>query len=97
MPAGNDYQLIYSDEFDIVTVPELIVCPDAAGIADPPLAVQPVRSSGEPSDLDGDLHLRVDGIDIPLEVLAAGKWRGDCRRGCWLGRFVVPDGVGRGS
>ena len=35
------------------------------GIADPPPAARPVRSTGEPSDLDDDLHRWVDGIDIP--------------------------------
>ena len=42
------------------------------GIADPPTAARPVRSTGEPSDLDDDLHRRVDGTDIPHEVCTEG-------------------------
>ena len=74
-PSGFN-ALRVSDEdrsqFDIVTVPELIVFPDAGGIADPPPAAWPVWSIGEPSDLDDDLHRRVDGIDIPHEVCTEG-------------------------
>ena len=56
-PSGFD-ALRGSDEvenqFDIVTVPELIVSPDAGGggITDPPPAGQLVGRTGEPSDLD---------------------------------------------
>ena len=35
-------------------------------------AARPVRSTGEPSGLDDDLHCRVDGIDIPHEVCTEG-------------------------
>ena len=42
------------------------------GVADPPPAGRPVRSTGEPSDLDDDLHRRVDGMDIPHEVCTEG-------------------------
>ena len=46
-------------QFDIVTVPELIVCPDAGGGGGGrrfASGCQPVWSTGEPSDLDDDLH-----------------------------------------
>ena len=54
--------------FGIVIEPEQIVCPGAGGIADPPPAGWPARSTREPGNLDDDLHRRVDEIDIPHEV-----------------------------
>ena len=71
--------LLGSDEngspFDIAIEPEPIVCPDAGGggwITNPPPAARPVQSTGEPSDIDDDLHRWVDGIDIPHEVCTEG-------------------------
>ena len=42
------------------------------GVPDPPPAGQPVRSTGEPRELDNDRHCRVDGIYIQHEVCAEG-------------------------
>ena len=57
---------------DIVIESEPIVFLGAWRIADPPPAGRPVRSTGKPSDLDDDLHRRVDGMDIPHEVCTEG-------------------------
>ena len=58
-------------QFDIVTVPELIVCPDA-GDRRSASGCPAGSEHWKPSDLDDDLHRRVGGIYIPLEVCTEG-------------------------